>query len=428
MPINDYLSPDGLYRQGLQHFNRGEWQDAIDAFGQVETAGAAYPDVAELVADARLKLRLESAEPPAPMAPPRGPLLMRVMLTALLCLLLVAGFEVLTLVKSAQPAVAAVARALPTPVPPTATAEPDVVPEATAVAAAAPETTAAPGGKGTVLIAPADAAAFVNTPSNIEIIVDASGSMYSKVPGTGKTRYQIAQDALMSLIVSNTIAPESYVAVRTYGRNKGGDCKDLELAQPLKRFKGDALAGVVVGIKPAVGGMTPLGASLQAAAGDLQAAEGSTVLILVTDGLESCNGDPVAAAASFVKDSPQRKVHVIGFAIDDPAASNNLRQIATTGHGLYFDAGNTAQLTEALRQTIVLTYRIAAQDGTQVATGTVGQGAPLQLQPGTYKLKINANPPIEKDLVVDSGGHVEVRLRQGYSGMVADVKSDTPGQ
>ena len=145
-------------------------------------------------------------------------------------------------------------------------------------------------------------------------------------------------------------------------------------------------------------------------------------MILVTDGLESCNGDPTAEALAFAGGSDQRKVHVIGFTIDQQDARAQLRQIAEAGKGLYFDAGSSAQLAEALRQTIVLSYQIFDAEGQQVGGGIVG-GAPLTLQPGRYRLKINASPAIEKELIVESGGQMLVSLRQGFGGLIAEIRS-----
>jgi Ca-activated chloride channel homolog len=428
--MNDYLSPDGLYRQGIHHFNRGEWHDAINVFTQLQAAGYAHSGVAELLADARLKQQIESAPTPLFRAPPRSPKLLRVLLAAIVVLVFIAGIEVYLLLPPAPAPAMAASKALPKLAEPTPTTAPQ--PAAVSTASAQEAVQAEPAAEqvqtvaGSVEIKTAEGETFVNTPNNIEIIVDASGSMLAEVEGLGKQRWQVAQEALMGLITSGTISQESYVALRTYGRNRGSDCGDLELAQKLKRFKGDALAGVVMGIKPAVQGMTPLGASLREATQDLLSAEGTTVVILLTDGVESCNGDPVGEAASFVKDNPQRKVHVIGFALGDQQASDKLREVAVAGNGLYFDATNAAELTAAMRQTIELGYQIVAEDGREVATGIVGKGEALKLDPGTYQLNINANPPVVKELIVESGAGLEVQVRQGYGGLVADVKDVSP--
>lgn len=408
-------NPEELYRQGLQQYNRADWQGAIISFTSLQNISDQYPEVEDLLADARLKFQFSDAELPPALPPPRRSRVLP--LLALIAALLIIGGSVYAVYAwNAPPIVAAAPTPTLTPAP-TATTQPTAAPTLTPTTAP----TDVPLIAGTVVVTAAEGQTFVNTPANIEIIVDASGSMLAKFEGSEKARWEVAQEALSTLVSSGTIAEQSAVVVRTYGRRRGNDCNDLEVAQTLSRYNAEALQAVIGGIKPAVGGMTPLAASLRAASEDLQAAEGSTVVILVTDGLESCNGDPVAEAASFVKDTDQRKVHVIGFALGDQEASDKLRQIAEQGKGLYFDANNSAQLTEALRQTIVLSYQITTPAGEPVASGTVGT-APVEIQPGEYKLKINANPAIEKELVVENGGNVVVSLRQGFGGLVAEVE------
>lgn len=407
-------SPEQLYRQGLQQYNRADWQGAIISFTSLQNISDQYPEVEELLADARLKFQFSDVELPPAQLPPRRSLVLP-LIVIIAALLIFGGSGYAYYAWNSRPIVAAAPTPTLTPAP-TATTQPTAKP--TEVPTPAP--TDVPLISGTVVVTAAEGQTFVNTPANIEIIVDASGSMLATFEGSDKERWQVAQEALSTLVSSGTISDQSAVVVRTYGRRRGNDCNDLEVAQTLSRFNAEALQAVIGGIKPAVGGMTPLAASLRAASEDLQAAEGSTVVILVTDGLESCNGDPVAEAANFVKDTDQRKVHVIGFALGDQEASAKLRQIAEQGKGLYFDANNSAQLTDALRQTIVLSYQITTLDGEPVAAGTVGS-EPVEIQPGEYKLKINANPEVEKDLVVENGGNVVVSLRQGFGGLVAEV-------
>lgn len=416
MASHNQRSPEELYQQGLQQYNRADWRAAIATFTELQSHGEHYEEIDDLLADARLKLQFEGLTQPAAMAPPRRPVLLSVLAAVALLLVATSAYGFYYLSNVAPPAVAMSPTATITL--PTATAQPTAVPTATAL----PEPTPEPVLPATVLVQTADGENFVNTPANIEIIVDMSGSMLAEIPNTGRQRWQVAQEALTTLINSGSISDQSYVVFRTYGRNRGNDCSDLEVVQGLSRFNRDALQALVSGLQPAVGGMTPLGASLRAAGEDLQAAEGNTAIILVTDGEESCNGDPAGEAASFVTGTDQRKVHVIGFAIDNQQAADQLRQIAESGKGLYFDAGDSAQLAEALRQTITLSYQIEDANGQIVQSGTVG-GDALQLDPGRYKLTINSNPAIEKELNVENGGNLLVSVRQGFGGLIADIEN-----
>ena len=416
MHTSSNASPDVLYRQGLYHFNRGEWQAAIAAFTELQAASDEYPDADVLLGDARLKLQFEGAAQPMAMAPPRRSLMLPALMVVALCLLSAAGYFGVQLLGRPAPA-PVMAMVAATPVPPTAPARPVAAPTATAL----PLPTPLPSRPGTVMVRPADDASFIKAPSNIQIIADASGSMLAAVPGTDKLRWQVAKEALGTLLESGTIPLESYVGVRTYGRNRGQDCSDLEVALPLEPFSYERVLGAVQGLEPAVRGMTPLAASIRAAGSDLQATSGGATVILVTDGIESCDGDPVSEAAAFVAGGPDRKVHVVGFAIDDPAATEALRQIAANGNGLFFDAANSGELAAALRQAVVLTFQLITPSGIEVGAGTVGQ-EPIQLKPGTYRVKLSANPPVEQEFVVENGADTEILLRQDLGVLQAEVR------
>ncbi len=408
MSTGYHPSPDELYSQGLVHFNRGEWEAAISSFTELQSLSDRYPGVNDLLADAQFKLKLADTEMPAAKPPPRRPILVPLLAILALCLVVAAGYSVYSWVGSPVPTPADVAIVTTevgsTTIPP---------PQTPAISSetAAPLATTTSVLSATVVVTPAENTVFVSSPDNIEIIMDASGSMLTRVGDTERQRWQVAQEALKTLINSGAIAEQSNVALRTYGRRRSADCSDVEMMQPLRRFNRDALLAAADAIKPVALARTPLAASIREAANDLLPAEGSTVLIVVSDGDETCEGDPVAEAANFVKDAPWRQVHVIGFALDNPVDADRLLGIAANGNGQYLEANNSAELAAALRQTIQLNYRILAEDGREAAQGTVG-AAPVQIDPGTYTLEIVANPPVQQELVVEGGSVVEVRLRQ----------------
>jgi len=423
MTQHNQFSPDEYHRQGLEHFRRGEWQAAIAAFTKLQEAGESYPGTEELLADARFKLHLDGAEAPRPRRAPWGPLLRRALVALLVCLIAIPGIGGWMLVRPEPDLVAAMPS--PTEAPPTTTSEAVVAatpaPPAAAVAQEAPGVIV----QGTLSIMYAEGTSFVSGPDNIEIIMDASGSMLSQMAGSDRQRWQVAQEALTNLISAGGISEQSAVALRTFGRQRSRDCSDMEVMQPLGRFDRDTLLNAVGAIKPVPFARTPLAASMRAASDDLAAAAGATALIVVTDGDETCDGDPAAEAANFVNGRPDRHVHVIGFALDNPVDAPRLQQIAANGNGVYLEANNSAELVEALRQTLRLNYRVLAQDGSEVAGGTVGD-APIQLNPGVYRLQIDATEALETELVIENGGAVEVRLRKGFTGLLAEVGRVSP--
>jgi hypothetical protein len=118
-------------------------------------------------------------------------------------------------------------------------------------------------------------------------------------------------------------------------------------------------------------GGTPLGASIRSAGGRMstEASGREGVIIVLTDGGESCGDNPVDAAASVYQMTLPRKisyvpmavpvayadggdivVSVIGFDIGDPTVEEQLRAIAEAGGGQYFAAGDVDELSTALKQ------------------------------------------------------------------------------
>lgn len=409
------LGSEQLYQQGLRHFVRGEWQAAIDTLSQLQDSPDLYPDIDDLVSDARLKLRFEGMDKPTAMAPPRRSVLLPILAGLAVCLALLAGFAFYQLRTPAPVAEA------PTPVPPTTVPTAPPAPVVVVPPTPAPTPTEAPVLPGTVIVNATDESVFYTTPRNVAIIFDGSGSMRRKVAGTDRERWQVAQEALRTFLTSGNVSSQASVALRTYGRQRTNDCGDYELVQPLSRYNPEALLGLVDTLQPIPGARTPLAFSIRAMGEDLRAAEGSTAVIVITDGDETCNGDPAGEAANFVKDVPERKVHVIGFALDNPADQAKLQQIAVNGSGLYFDASNGAELAEALRQTVVLSYQLLGVDGTPAGQGSVG-GEPLSVPPGSYTLRINTTPPIEKVIEINNGSNTRVSVRQDIGGLVAEVE------
>jgi Mg-chelatase subunit ChlD len=118
-------------------------------------------------------------------------------------------------------------------------------------------------------------------------------------------------------------------------------------------------------------GGTPLGASIRSAGGRMstEASGREGVIIVLTDGGESCGDNPVDAAASVYQmtlprkisyapmsvpvayaDGGDIKVSVIGFDIGDETVEEQLRAIAEAGGGQYFAAGDVDELSTALKQ------------------------------------------------------------------------------
>jgi len=138
----------------------------------------------------------------------------------------------------------------------------------------------------------------------IEFIIDASGSMKEKVEGN-QSRMDVAKEVLKELVEGLDDDPMLEIALRVYGFNLPGKsaCQDSGLMQdfgPVGKVRSSILQ-IVDSLSPK--GMTPIGYSLKEAAKDFpKGKDGRNVIVLVTDGEESCLANPCAISQELQKD------------------------------------------------------------------------------------------------------------------------------
>lgn len=204
---------------------------------------------------------------------------------------------------------------------------------------------------------PQGEAQAADAPRRVLLMLDASGSMAGREGG--RTKLALAQDALLDFV--RRLEGDAQVALRVYGHrgsnrqaDKAASCRGTELVHPFGPRDAAAFAASVRAFQPR--GFTPIAASLQAAARDF--AQGGAdargnVVYLVSDGIETCDGDPVAAAQALRASDIGVVVNVIGFDVD-AQAERQLREVAASGGGDYIAARSGADLAA------VFNARIAA--------------------------------------------------------------------
>ncbi|NJO12885.1 MAG: VWA domain-containing protein [Gammaproteobacteria bacterium] len=117
----------------------------------------------------------------------------------------------------------------------------------------------------------------------VEIILDASGSMLQRIGS--QRRIDLAKQTLTKL-TSGTIAAGTPFALRVLGREVDSCQTDLEI--PLAPLNAAAVAAKIAKLESKNNARTPLGASLDKVMEDLRAATGERLVILLTDGDETC--------------------------------------------------------------------------------------------------------------------------------------------
>jgi Ca-activated chloride channel family protein len=151
--------------------------------------------------------------------------------------------------------------------------------------------------------------------TRILFVLDGSGSMRAEWDGT--QRMNIAKLRLGELIDSLKINPNVELALRVYGHQfppKAQNCQDSKLEVPFKARNNAELKNRLMQIDPK--GVTPIAYSLEQATKDFPEDRNyRNLIIMITDGLESCKGDPCAIALGLQKKGILLKPYIIGLGV-----------------------------------------------------------------------------------------------------------------
>ncbi|MBR7951153.1 VWA domain-containing protein [Microvirga sp. STR05] len=149
--------------------------------------------------------------------------------------------------------------------------------------------------------------------TRILFLLDASGSMLA--PWEGRPRMEVAKSLLAKMVDSLNAYPNLELGLRAYGHMHGreeNNCEDSKLEVPFAPKNAGAIKARLKSIEPK--GNTPITYSLLQSAGDFPTDKTArNVLILITDGLESCKGDPCATSVALQRKHVFLKPFVIGI-------------------------------------------------------------------------------------------------------------------
>lgn len=194
------------------------------------------------------------------------------------------------------------------------------------------------------LLLSAPAAAAAEHPS-VLLVFDASGSMWGRIGD--RTKIEIARDTVASML--DRWDPQTDLGLIAYGHRRKGDCDDIELLQQPGPLDARSLRARIDAVQPK--GMTPIAESVRQAAATLRASERKATVILISDGEETCGGDPCALGAELAASGVDFTAHVIGFDLGAQArAREQLTCLARSTGGLFLDAADASALEAALHR------------------------------------------------------------------------------
>jgi Ca-activated chloride channel homolog len=184
---------------------------------------------------------------------------------------------------------------------------------------------------------------------NIEIVLDASGSMAKAVDG--KTQMELAKNAIYNFL--GALPNNAKVGLRVYGHKGSGSdadkklsCSSSELVYQVSQYDSSKFKQALDPVQPK--GWTPITLALEEAQKDLAkypADKSNNIVFLVSDGIETCDGDPVAAAKKLADSNISPILNVIGFNVDADG-QKQLKNVAKAADGIYTDISDQKQLNE----------------------------------------------------------------------------------
>ncbi len=207
--------------------------------------------------------------------------------------------------------------------------------------------------------------------TDFAIVLDCSGSMKELTP-EGEAKMAAAKRVVADMV--QKIPDGLNVTFIIYGHEVFGgandprNCQAVKIARPLSTLDaaGKAeLSRLIAGLKPT--GTTPIALSLRVAGEELQKNDAFCGLVLITDGLETCQGDPVAEAAQLAS-NPKLTfgVNVVGFGTK-PEEDKALAEIAKAGKGKYYGADSAKELADALETVSTELDKVATPPKTAVS-------------------------------------------------------------
>jgi Ca-activated chloride channel family protein len=173
-------------------------------------------------------------------------------------------------------------------------------------------------------------------PTRVAIMVDGSGSMAGRIGP--RTKVALAHEATLSFIDGLPAGvPASLAVFGQQGNNsedgKAKSCSGIDVLAPMSSDRAK-LKAAVGGVRAV--GWTPLAAGLRAAQKQFATSSvpGEQVIYVVSDGIETCGGDPVAVAREINKGDTRAVVNIIGFGLPAGEAAA-LQSVAGAGGGRF---------------------------------------------------------------------------------------------
>jgi Ca-activated chloride channel homolog len=188
---------------------------------------------------------------------------------------------------------------------------------------------------------------------NVEIVLDSSGSMAGKVDRQAKM--DVAKKAITDF--TSSLPKQANISLTVYGhkgsneeKDKAASCSQIDTVYNNQTYNASKFSEALNAFQPT--GWTPLAKALEKSMQNFANSPGdknTNIIYVVSDGIETCDGNPVAVAEKMKASNIQPIVNIIGFDVDD-AAQQQLKEIAAATNGKYIEASNADELNKEFKK------------------------------------------------------------------------------
>ncbi|MGP9042167.1 vWA domain-containing protein [Cytobacillus kochii] len=189
---------------------------------------------------------------------------------------------------------------------------------------------------------------------NVAILLDASGSMGALE--NGKTRMELAKEAINQFV--DSLPEKAKVSLTVYGHKGTGDeadkevsCSTLEQVYSLSAYDSKEFTNALGKFNPA--GWTPMTKAVEQAMVNLESHDGSentNIIYLVSDGIETCGGNPVQAMEKLSDSNLSPVVQIIGYQVNNDGLTQ-LKEMARAANGQFINVQNQEDLKAEFKRT-----------------------------------------------------------------------------
>jgi hypothetical protein len=261
-----------------------------------------------------------------------------------------------------------------------------------------------------MVVAGSEGETTLSTDVGVDLILDNSGSMLQSLGGERRidiAKIDIAKQVLTDL-VQETLPRDIPLALRVFGDTP--DSCETDLAIELGPLDRGTAVDQIAAIESVDGVKTPLATALERVSADLNEVGGPKIVVLVTDGEETCGGNPQRAIRELVNQGIDVRVNIVGFAVDDEQLKAQFEEWARLGGGQFFDASGADDLGEAIASALQPPFEVRDSAGAVIGSGAVG-GDAVRVPPGTYGVEVRSEPSHTfSDIVVGNGEEVVLSL------------------